>query len=151
MKFDIKNVLMFAMAALLAFLAIYKIFSKEEITVNDDKVNDEAVFDVTVSDEVEVKLYYESDRKYYLYGLDEVMVTYKNETKTLKSFLSDGVSIEDLVSHMETNAFYDGGTNLYRDDTTAVLVCHRIIGNGTYNENVYIGKSSMGFEEGFCR
>lgn len=151
MKFDIKNVLMFAMAALLAFLAIYKIFSKEEITVNDDKVNDEAVFDVTVSDEVEVKIYYESDRKYYLYGLDEVMVTYKNETKTLKSFLSDGVSIEDLVSHMDNYIAYDGGTNLYRDDTTAVLVCHRIIGNGRYNEDVYIGNSNMGFEEGFCR
>ena len=150
MKFDIKNILIFVMVALLAFLAIYKIFSREETTINENKVNDEAVFEVTLSDEVDAKLYYESNRKYYLYGLDEVMVTYKNETKALKDFLNDGLSIEDLISHMDNYRAYDGGTNLYRDDEITFLVCHRSIPSGGYNEDIYIGNIDMRYEEGFC-
>ena len=142
MKFDLKKVIIFVGAALLAFLALYQIFR--------DSYHDETVFEVVENDILKPVLYYEGDRSYYLYGLEEVTVTYEGGTKELEEFLRDGVSIEDLVRHMEENASYDGGTVLYHDDKISVLVCHRIIPGGGYNEDVYIGNSDMGYEEGFC-
>ena len=82
------------------------------------------------------------------------MVTYQEETKSLKEFLQDGELIENLVGQMNRYAVYDGGSNLYRDEREeegiSILVCHRSIDSGGYNEDVYIGDSLMGYEEGFC-
>ncbi len=142
MKFDLKRVVICVLGAMIIVFALYQIFR--------DSYRDETIFEVVQNDILEPVLYYEGDRAYYLYGLEEVTVTYMNEEKELKEFLRDGVPIEDLVSHMESNASYDGGTVLYYDDKISVLVCHRNISSGGYNEDVYIGNSSMGYEEGFC-
>ena len=85
------------------------------------------LFEPVLSDTLETVLYYEDDKKYYLYGLEEVMITYQDETKSLKEFLNDGVNIEDLVSQLDHYSVYDGGSNLYRggkDDGVSILVCH---------------------------
>lgn len=142
MEFDFKRVAVCVLGAMIIVFALYQIFR--------DSYYDEAVFEVAESDILEPVLYYEKDRSYYLYGLEGVTVTYEGDTKELEEFLRDGVPIEDLVRHMESNASYDGGTVLYHDDKTAVLICHRSIPSGGYNEDVYIGNSSMGYEEDFC-
>lgn len=153
MDFDLKRVIIFVLAAFIALLAVYKIFDKQNIRDHDKEEESSVLFEPVLSDTLETVLYYEDDKKYYLYGLEEVMITYQDETKSLKEFLNDGVSIEDLVSQLDHYSVYDGGSNLYRDgkdDGVSILVCHRLISSGGYNEDVYIGNSDMGYEEGFC-
>mgnify|MGYP001865988449 FL=1 len=147
MEFDLKRVLIGICAVLMIAFLVYQIYNKQDISNQEEKT---VLYEPVLSDTLESVLYYENDRKYYLYGLEEVMVTYQDETKQLKEFLSDGVSIEDLTFQMEHNSAYDGGSTLYRNDDVSILVCHRIIPSGGYNEDVYIGNSDMGYEEGFC-
>lgn len=142
MKFDLKRIAICTLGAIIIVFALYQIFR--------DRYHDAAKFEVVLNETLEPIMYYEGDRTYYLYGLERVTVTYKHDTKELKDFLKDGVAIEDLVRHMESNASYDGGSVLYRDENTAVLVCHRSIPSGGYNEDVYIGNSNMSYEKGFC-
>lgn len=147
MEFDLKRVLIGVCAVLMIAFLVYQIYNKQDISNQEEKA---VLYEPVLSDTLESVLYYENDRKYYLYGLEEVMVTYQDETKQLKEFLSDGVSIEDLTFQMEHNSAYDGGSTLYRNDDVSILVCHRIIPSGGYNEDVYIGNIDMGYEKGFC-
>lgn len=147
MDFDLKRVLIGVCAVLMIAFLVYQIYNKQDISNQEEKA---VLYEPVLSDTLESVLYYENDRKYYLYGLEEVMVTYQDETKQLKEFLSDGVSIEDLTFQMEHNSAYDGGSTLYRNDDVSILVCHRIIPSGGYNEDVYIGNIDMGYEKGFC-
>lgn len=147
MEFDLKRVLIGVCAVLMIAFLVYQIYNKQDISNQEEKA---VLYEPVLSDTLESVLYYENDRKYYLYGLEEVMVTYQDETKQLKEFLSDGVSIEDLPFQMEHNSAYDGGSTLYRNDDVSILVCHRIIPSGGYNEDVYIGNIDMGYEKGFC-
>lgn len=142
MKFDFKRIAICVLGAIIIVFALYQIFK--------GSYHDAAKFEVVLSESLEPVMYYEGDRNYYLYGLERVTVTYMDDTKELKEFLKDGVAIEDLVFHMESNASYDGGSVLYHDENIAVLVCHRSIPSDGYNEDVYIGNSNMGYEEGFC-
>ena len=147
MEFDLKRDLIGVCAVLMIAFLVYQIYNKQDISNQEEKT---VLYEPVLSDTLESVLYYENDRKYYLYGLEEVMVTYQDETKQLKEFLSDGVSIEDLTFQMEHNSAYDGGSTLYRNDDVSILVCHRIIPSGGYNEDVYIGNIDMGYEKGFC-
>ena len=147
MEFDLKRVLIGVCAVLMIAFLVYQIYNKQDISNQEEKT---VLYEPVLSDTLESVLYYENDRKYYLYGLEEVMVTYQDETKQLKEFLSDGVSIEDLTFQMKHNSAYDGGSTLYRNDDVSILVCHRIIPSGGYNEDVYIGNIDMGYEKGFC-
>ena len=153
MEFDLKRVLIVVGAALLILLAAYQTFMRQDLDNSKDQEESNILFEPVLSDTSEAVLYYEGDRNYYLYGLDEVMVTYQEETKSLKDFLVDGVDVEDFVSQMNRYAVYDGGSNLYRDEDqneVSILVCHRSTSSGGYNEDVYIGNYLMGYEEGFC-
>ena len=111
--------------------------------------NDLILFQVSENNLLEPVLYYEEDRSYYLYGLEEVVVTYNGTTKDLKDFLEEGVSIEDVVRHMESQVVNDEGSILYQSDKVNILTCKKDIGNRV-NTDVYIGNSSMGYEDGFC-
>ena len=90
MEFDLKRVLIGVCAVLMIAFLVYQIYNKQDISNQEEKA---VLYEPVLSDTLESVLYYENDRKYYLYGLEEVMVTYQDETKQLKEFLSDGVSI----------------------------------------------------------
>lgn len=140
MKFEFKNVVIFVCAALLITVALYKIFDDQE----------RALFKIKESDTLETTLYYQDQTNYYLYGLDEVEVTYQNEKKSLKEFLEDGTTIDTLVQDRKYEELSDSGSTLYYVGEANILVCHKNNEN-SINNNVYIGNKDMKYEEEFCR
>ena len=145
MEFDIKKVFIFGGSVLIILFAVYGVFHSWQNTHDNDLI----LFQVSENDLLEPVLYYEEDRSYYLYGLEEVIVTYNGTTKDLKDFLEEGVSIEDVVRHMESQVVDDEGSLLYQSDKVNILTCKKDIDNRV-NTDVYIGNSSMGYEDGFC-
>lgn len=140
MKFEFKNVVIFVCAALLIMVALYKIFDDQE----------RALFKIKESDTLETTLYYQDQTNYYLYGLDEVEVTYQNEKKSLKEFLEDGTTIDTLVQDRKNEELSDSIGTLYYVGEANILVCHKNNEN-SINNNVYIGNKDMKYEEEFCR
>lgn len=140
MKFEFKNVAIFVCAALLIFVALYKIFDDQE----------RALFKIKESDTLKTTLYYQDQNNYYLYGLDEVEVTYQDEKKSLKEFLEDGVSIDTLVQGRKYDKLNDSGSKLYYVGDANILVCHKSNEDLAYGD-VYIGNQDIKNEEGFCQ
>ena len=109
-----------------------------------------ALFKIKESDTLETTLYYQDQTNYYLYGLDEVEVTYQNEKKSLKEFLEDGTTIDTLVQDGKNEELSDSIGTLYYVGEANILVCHKNNEN-SINNNVYIGNKDMKYEEEFCR
>lgn len=120
------------------------------IILNQDTIKTDVTYEIIENNTKEINLYLSKERNYYLYSLDEVKVTYQNETKPLKDWLNE-LSLETLLEGFKKENNKDGGTILYTSNNINILVCHKLLEEGKYNNDVYIGNKNMVYKEEFCK
>ena len=99
-------------------------------------------------------LYFEGkNRNIYLYCLNNVKV---NGTELKDLLQDDEETLDNLLKELgESQKFWDGGSEIYKDGGSikytgskiTILKCNTIDGN----KDIYIGNTTMGYEEGFCK
>ena len=97
----------------------------------------------------------ENYRKYYLYCLDDIYLSFGDQTVTLKeSLIKKQIVFDEIIEQMTfLTVYYDGGTKIYQDNKKNsdsgfnVLMCQTISGN----KDVYIGPLFMEYEQNFCK
>lgn len=130
-----RNITIAAIVALILLLApftvkIYKNFNKGD---GEENTN------------THLKLYYTlEDRHIYLHDLTSLKITYKDETKELKTWLEEDKDmwnnyLSSLRKEHNINciSYDDGGTEVFEKDDFNIIVCNKISGN----HNIHIGKN----------
>ncbi len=104
--------------------------------------------------ENETKEYYEyNGQKIFLVCLDEIYLKNEHEKITLSKYMQNlGLSYEEvlnklLVSFKMTDALYDGGTTIYRNDSLSIIKCNTL----DNNKDIYIGNQNLAKEENYCK
>ena len=96
-----------------------------------------------------IEYYQYGEQKVYLVCLDDI----KLNDVTLKDYFSKAYqtfndSINSLINNMELiDAYKDGGTKLYKNDTIAIIKCNTTLGN----KDIYIGDTNLEYQENYCK
>ena len=96
-----------------------------------------------------IEYYQYEEQKVYLVCLDEITI----DGATLKDYFSKAYqtfndSINSLINNMELiDAYKDGGTKLYKNDTIAIIKCNTTLGN----KDIYIGDTNLEYQENYCK
>ncbi len=96
-----------------------------------------------------IEYYQYEEQKVYLVCLDDI----KLNDVTLKDYFSKAYqtfndSINSLINNMELiDAYKDGGTKLYKNDTIAIIKCNTTLGN----KDIYIGDTNLEYQENYCK
>lgn len=136
--------------------------SKEEASIDVDARLGEGIFNIEKTNNCNNKIteYYESNnKKIYFSCLNEVKIEYKasNESLTLSYILNDnGQDFDNTFGKLiqaffkEYDVYKDGGTKMYKNDKATVIVCHQLLEEGKYNEDIYIGDEKLEYKDDFC-
>lgn len=98
--------------------------------------------------------YTRGNQKIYFVCLNEIMIP--KENCSLSYYLNQvdkdfEEKLADLKSSLkEVEVYKDGGTKIYKNDTTTIIVCHAMQENDKYNEDIYIGDENLEFQQDFC-
>lgn len=138
LEMDAKRIVIFVGAALVILLVVVQIFRESGYD-----------FTITKTDNKTITLYLGNDDNYYLYGIDSVSVNYKEEDKSLKELINEGVSLEELTRGFKKKDYEESNSTFYQGRDVNILVCHRNNGNNS-SDDVYIGSSSMEYNSEFC-
>lgn len=102
-----------------------------------------------------------ADKKIFVKCIDMLSLNIDNKKMPLSEYLKNN-SVDSLISHLEaTSHLNDGGTIIYKDGGTkkitdngiTLIKCNKLsdfIGSPN-NQDIYIGPSSMDYEENFCK
>lgn len=96
-----------------------------------------------------IEYYQYEEQKVYLVCLDDI----KLNDVTLKDYFSKAYqtfndSINSLINNMELiDAYKDGGTKLYKNDTITIIKCNTTLGN----KDIYIGDTNLEYQENYCK
>ena len=74
---------------------------------------------------------------------------YKEEDKSLKELINEGVSLGELTKGFKKKDYKDSNSSFYQGKDVNIIVCHRNNGNNT-GDDVYIGSTSMEYSNEFC-
>ena len=129
--------------------------SKFTCPINEE-IDDE-VF-ITKSDacnDIKYQTYYEDKNRtiYLATCIAEVNLRTEDGTITLKEHLTSAFqkfddSIRSMSEKMNLkSALKDGGTTIYKNNNATMIVCNTLAGN----KDIYIGDSSMDYEQDMCK
>lgn len=138
LEMDAKRIIIFVGAALVILLVAVQIFRESGYD-----------YTITKTDKEGITLYLGNDNNYYLYGIESVSVKYKEEDKSLKELINEGVSLEELTRGFKKKDYKDNNSRFYQGKDVNIIVCHRNNGNNT-SDDVYIGSTSMEYSNEFC-
>lgn len=98
--------------------------------------------------------YTHENQKIYFVCLSEIMIPKENCTLSYY-FNQVNKRFEDVLTDLksslkEAEIYKDGGTKIYKNDTTTIIACHALLENEKYNEDIYIGDENLEFQQDFC-
>ena len=138
LEMDAKRIVIFIGAALVILLVAVQIFRESGYD-----------YTITETDKEGITLYLGNDNNYYLYGIESVSVKYKEEDKSLKELINEGVCLEELTRGFKKKDYKDNNSRFYQGKDVNIIVCHRNNGNNT-SDDVYIGSTSMEYSNELC-
>lgn len=155
-----KNTIIFVVAGIALLLVGFVVGTFAEIT--PEKLEEKEAQSLEKHSCNETTLYSDVDGiKIYSNCLNEIKILDGDKSIELKDYLENH-SLDDFIKRLEyvdslndggTAIYKDGGTKKYTSDDMTVIKCHKIssVAPGGFNEDIYIGPSTLQYEENFCK
>ncbi len=98
------------------------------------------------------EFYKDQNHTYFKSCLDNEMIELNNQNTNILNYFISGNSIDALLPSMKLIETYkDGGSKIFQKENIKIIVCHSLISENNYNEDIIIGNENLQMENSFCK
>ena len=98
------------------------------------------------------EFYKDQNHTYFKSCLDNEMIELNNQNTNILNYFISGNSIDALLPSMKLIETYkDGGSKNFQKENIKIIVCHSLISENNYNEDIIIGNENLQMENSFCK